>query len=102
MLGPADEPVTPALLYAMRTGAALMVGWTCLLLWAAARPAERRAVMLFTVVPVIAGLVLAELLAMDAGFLDFTRIGPLLALQTVLSALGLLAYRRVRPGARQP
>src|SRR5215510_10687109 len=26
MLGPADEPVTPALLYAMRTGAAL-TGW---------------------------------------------------------------------------
>lgn len=36
--------------------ASLMAGWTILLAWAARNPVERRAVMLFTAVPVITGL----------------------------------------------
>jgi hypothetical protein len=38
MLALPDVDATPVLLYAMRTGAALMAGWTCLLLRAAADP----------------------------------------------------------------
>ena len=36
--------------------ASMMAGWTVLLAWAAQNPVERRAVMLFTAVPVITGL----------------------------------------------
>lgn len=41
---------------AMGVAAALMTGWTVLLIWTAQKPIERRAVMVFTAVPVIAGL----------------------------------------------
>lgn len=40
----------------MGIGASLMAGWTLLLAWTARKPIERRAIMLFTVVPVLAGL----------------------------------------------
>ena len=45
--------------YALAVGAALMAGWTCLLIWADRKPVERRGVILLTVVPVIVGLKLA-------------------------------------------
>jgi hypothetical protein len=97
MLSVPEVPLTPALLYAMRTGAALMIGWTCLLLWAGLRPVERRGVILLTVVPVIAGLGLTEVLAIEAGFLDLMRTAPLLVLQGLLASFGVVAYVRARP-----
>jgi hypothetical protein len=36
--------------------ASMMAGWTVLLAWAAQNPVERRAVMLFTAIPVVTGL----------------------------------------------
>lgn len=36
--------------------ASLMAGWTILLAWTAQKPIERRAVMLFTAIPVVTGL----------------------------------------------
>ena len=39
--------------------ASLMAGWTVLLAWTAQKPVERRAVMLFTVFPVLTGLIAA-------------------------------------------
>jgi len=36
--------------------ASMMAGWTVLLAWAAQNPVERRAVMLFTAIPVLTGL----------------------------------------------
>lgn len=42
--------------YAMAVGAALMAGWTVLLLWADRRPVERRGVLLLTICPVLLGL----------------------------------------------
>lgn len=40
----------------MGIGASLMAGWTLLLVWTACDPIERRAVLLFTAFPVLAGL----------------------------------------------
>lgn len=40
----------------MAIGASVMLGWTLLLAWTAANPIERRAVMLITALPVLAGL----------------------------------------------
>lgn len=40
----------------MGVGASLMAGWTVLLAWTAMNPIERRAVMLFTALPLLLGL----------------------------------------------
>jgi hypothetical protein len=93
--------VTPALAYAMRTGASLMVGWTCLLVWASLRPIERRGVVLLTVFPVIAGLAATELLAVRTGFLPVPNAARLLAMQALLAAFGAWAWWRDGSGARR-
>ncbi len=52
---------------AMGIGASLMAGWTLLLAWAAADPIHRRAVMLLTAVPVVAGLILVSFIGVING-----------------------------------
>ena len=69
-----------------------MLGWTLLLVWAYARPIERRAVALLTVV-VIAGLGTTELVVVAAGGLAAWRMVPTWILQGVLALLFLRAYR---------
>ena len=93
MLG-VDVTATAELLYAMRTGAALMLGWTLLLVWAALRPLERRAVVLLTVLPVILGLMATEVIAVRGGFFPAAHAAPLLGMQTVLGLFGLWAWAR--------
>ena len=69
-----EEPVLdPGFRFAMTFGAALMVGWTALLVWAAVKPAERRAVAPLTML-VVVGLMLAEILGMASGFLPALRV----------------------------
>jgi len=68
--------------------AALMLGWTALLLWAYRRPVERRGVAALTVL-VIYGLVFTEILAVRAGHLELWRMVPTWFLQAAL--LGLFA-----------
>lgn len=96
LVGVSDFPVTPALTYAMRTAASLMLGWTCLLVWASFRPVERRAVILLTLVPVVAGLAVTELLAVRAGFVQLTSVAPLLGMQAFLTVLGAWSYHHDR------
>lgn len=45
----------------MGIAASLMAGWTCLLVWTANNPVERRAIFLLTIFPVIAGLFIVTL-----------------------------------------
>lgn len=88
-----DEPVLdPGYRFAMTFGAALMVGWTALLVWAAAKPVERRAVAPLTML-VVAGLMSAEFLGMAAGFLPASRVWALLGVQVALLVGLALAYR---------
>jgi len=77
--------------FAMGYGAALMLGWTILLLWAYRRPRERRAIAAFTAV-VIVGLIVAELFAVRAGVLAAGRMAPTWALQAVLLVLFSSAF----------
>ncbi len=85
-----DQPVLdPGFRFAMNFGAALMVGWTALLVWAAAKPVERRAVAPLTML-VVAGLMSAEILGMVSGFLPAIRVWALLIFQMAL--LGGLAF----------
>lgn len=48
--------------FASGWGASLMLGWTILLIWADRKPIERKIIIFFTVVPVIIGILLTNLL----------------------------------------
>ena len=88
-----EQPVLdPGFRFAMTFGAALMVGWTALLAWAAAKPAERRAVAPLTML-VVVGLMLAEFLGMASGFLPALRVWILVASQVLLLVGLALAFR---------
>ena len=84
--------------FAMGYGASLMLGWTCLLLWAYRRPLERRFVAALTVF-VIFGLVLTEVIAVMSGHIDAWRMVPTWCLQTAL--LGLFAGAYHYPALRR-
>jgi hypothetical protein len=88
-----DEPVLdPGYRFAMTFGAALMVGWTALLVWAAAKPVDRRAVAPLTML-VVVGLMTAEFLGMASGFLPAIRAWAVLAFQLALLVGVALVFR---------
>jgi hypothetical protein len=78
----------------MGMGAALMFGWTALLLRADRRPIERRDVLALTVVPVIAGLAVNEAFGVASGSLSAAFPAPIWALQLGLGLLFLVSWRR--------
>ncbi len=80
--------------FAMGMGASLMLGWTVLLLWADRRPIARRGVLPITIVPVIVGLAINELVAVRAGFLPARSQAPVWVLQLALATLFAVSYRR--------
>ncbi len=98
-MGLGDFRPGPDFSYAMGMGAALMFGWTALLLWADRSPIERRDVLGLTVVPVIAGLVPNEIAAVRSGFLSFLAVAPIWVLQLALAILFLTAWRRANQAA---
>ena len=49
--------------YAMGIAAAMMWGWTALLIWGVQDPFDRRGILLLTVFPVITGLMLSNIFA---------------------------------------
>jgi hypothetical protein len=69
-----------------------MVGWTVLLVWAAAKPVDRRAVAPLTML-VVAGLMSAEILGMASGFLPAIRVWALLIFQMAILVGLALAFR---------
>jgi len=77
--------------FAMGYGASLMFGWTLLLVWAHARPLERRFVAALTVV-VIYGLVATEIAAVVAGDMPVWRMAPTWGLQVILVGTFASAY----------
>jgi len=80
--------------YAMGMGAALMFGWTALLLWADRRPVARRDVLLLTVFPVIVGLGANQAFGVASGFLRAPFATPIWALQFVLAGLFVTSWHR--------
>jgi hypothetical protein len=79
--------------YAMRMGAALMAGWTSLLVWAWRNPAERRFVAVLTV-QVVLGIAAAEVAAVEAGAVKPAKMVPSWIMQACLVPLFVLAYVR--------
>lgn len=102
MMGLKDFHPGPDYAYAMGMGAALMFGWTALLLWADRAPMERRDVLALTVVPVIAGLALNEIAAVRSGFLSPLSVAPIWALQLVLAVAFLASWRRANRAVAPP
>ena len=77
--------------FAMGYGAALMGGWTALLVWAHRRPIERAFVAALTVF-VIYGLAATEIAAVASGVLPAWRMAPTWVLQVALLGLFATAY----------
>ncbi len=82
--------------FAMSIGAALMLGWVFLLIWADRRPIERKGVLLLTVFPVITGIILAEIYAYVSGFMEFERVLPTIVFLLGLSVLLTFSYWNAR------
>jgi hypothetical protein len=84
--------------YAMMMGAALMLGWTILLIWACIKPLERRGVALLTIL-VIAGIAGANVYAVLAGLIPAAKMifsWVMQAILTVLFSIGYFGSRRSR------
>ena len=78
--------------YASRIAASLMLGWTGLLVWGSCKPVERKAVLLLTVAPVLAGLAGASVLAVRSGFTPTSSMLPLWFFYAVIIPLYISAY----------
>ena len=71
----------------------MMLGWTVLLIWADRRPLERKGVLLITLLPVVVGYIVLEIVAISTGVSTFWRMLPNLVMQAVL--IGLFTYSYV-------
>ncbi|HPR65358.1 MAG TPA: hypothetical protein PK014_14205 [Thermoanaerobaculia bacterium] len=78
--------------YPMGLAAALMFGWTILLLWGFQKPYERKGLLLITIFPVITGLVTAGFYMVAAGKFTFLKILPSTILGVVLIILMGYSY----------
>jgi len=85
--------------YAMGIGAALMAGWTVLLLWAAGQPIERRDVLLLTLVPVT-GIVVSTVVAVRRRVVLRSRMVPLWVHLGCVSSFYVVAYVLASPFVR--
>jgi hypothetical protein len=106
----AAAPTSVETRYALGTGAALMSGWTALLVWADAEPIARRTILLLTIVPVITGLALSTLYGFLNSYIPLSGALSVWSLQGLLvvllgAAYGLASRRLRGPGeaiARRP
>lgn len=83
---------------ALGMAASLMLGWTCLLLWANAKPIERRGVLLLTVIPVLGGLALTILFGRLNDYIPPSGAIPTWIMQSVLATLFLFSYFNSKQG----
>jgi len=84
--------VTGGLRYALAVGAALMAGWTVLLVWADRKPVQRRGVVLLTVVPVIVGLRLSEIYLFVYNYVTVRDMIPSWIMGVLVLALFIFSY----------
>ena len=78
--------------YALAVGAALMLGWTFLLIWADRKPVERRGVLLLTIFPVKVGLDLANIYLFMYGFVTVKGMIPSWIVSFLLYVLFIYSY----------
>lgn len=78
--------------------ASLMVGWTILLLWANQKPAERKGILLVTLIP-ITGLMLNRVVNIIVGVATIANAIPVLILQGLLFVLFTSSYFKAEHAA---
>jgi hypothetical protein len=78
--------------YAMSIAAALMLGWVGLLLWADRKPVERKGVLLLTIFPVVAGLIVSGVYAVTSNFVAADKMLPTWVMQAMLVLLFGFSY----------
>jgi hypothetical protein len=83
---------SPELNAALGIGASLMIGWTVLLLWADRKPAERKGILLITVFPVVAGLLINNFLGIASGLRTIEGTALSLAFQACIILLFVYSY----------
>ena len=78
--------------YAMGIGAALMWGWTVLLIWASNKPVERRGILIITSFPVVVGLFTTNIVTIMNELVAFQDFLFRLVVQIGLLILFLISY----------
>jgi hypothetical protein len=101
MLGVDDFAPRADYRYVAGLCAALMAGWTALLVWADRDPVARRGILLLTVCPVVLGLAAAGGYAIHSGLVRPLYLAPTFAMQLAITVLFLAAYRRADALSRQ-
>ncbi len=84
------------------TAAALMWGWTILLVWAAFKPLERHGVLAITVFPVLSGLMGYRVYGLLTAQVDPVRNIPILILQIALIVLSGFSLWNYHHGKTEP
>jgi hypothetical protein len=82
----------------MGVGASLMLGWTCLLLWAGQDPVGRRGVMALTIFPVLIGLGVTAVLSLYTGANTISNLTWVFGMKVVLFSIfgyGFVTARRL-------
>ena len=79
-------------LYVSRIAASLMLGWTFLLFWADRKPVERRGILLLTIFPVVIGIIISGIFAVNSEFIPIQNILPLWFFNIVLIVIYILSY----------
>ena len=78
--------------FAMGIGASLMSGWTLLLIWGSMDPIGRRDILIFTLIPVVIGIVFATAIAVGKHVVSLNRMIPLWIHLSLISILFGVSY----------
>jgi len=87
--------------YSMGIGASLMAGWTVLLIWGSVKPTERRDLLLITLFPVIAGIIVSTIYGIRQHVMEFGRTIPFLVHLGFLNILYLYSYSKSRSNDKE-
>jgi hypothetical protein len=96
IFGSGNFIITPEYRYALGLGAALMLGWTVLLIWGSFKPIERKGLLIITVFPVISGIVTAQIYAVISGYIQLSKVVPLWIHLVVISSFFIYAFVKTR------
>jgi hypothetical protein len=96
IFGPENFLLTPANKFALGLGASLMIGWTVLLIWGSFKPIERRGLLIITVVPVITGIVIAQVYAVESGYIQLNKMIPLWIHLLLISIFFIFSFLKTK------
>ena len=78
--------------FANNIGASLMAGWTLLLIWGSLDPIGRRDILILTLIPVVLGIVISTMIAVNKQVISRNRVVPLWIHLGLVSILFVVSY----------